>query len=534
MKYKNSFFRLETKEDGTYLDLYPALSDGKSLEIKEVLTFIENKSCADYNLEAVKKALASLADKPIQVKISDTVIETYSESANIIIAPDNMLATIRFYPPSNGGQLMTKKEIYAELSRYKITYGIQENIIDLILKARQYCLNIPIARGLKPVPAMDTKIEYNFNTKPLAKPKMLEDGSVDFHNLSLFTKVNKGDILATLTPHTLGEPGYNIFGASIPPNRPKISNLKYGRNITLSKDKCTIISDVDGNVMLTDDTVFVSDTYNIETDVDTSTGDIDYEGSVVIAGNVRTGFTVRAKGDIQVNGVVEGATIIAGGNIVIKRGMLGVGKGKLIAEGDVCAQFFESSNVNAKGDVIVGSILHSHVSAGNRIIVSGRKGFIVGGEISCKNYVEVNSIGNKVETPTVIKIGFNPELYDEVKKLITEVNELNSEIGENDSYLNVYKEKIKKGIKLKPENLKQIKVYSAKIEELNGIKNTKTEKLSEIRKILEEGKRGSVKVLGNTFRGVSIFISSSMYNVKETETHRLYKIVNGEIGTVVF
>ena len=38
MKYKNSFFRLDIKEDGTYLDIYPPVNDGKKLEIKEIVT----------------------------------------------------------------------------------------------------------------------------------------------------------------------------------------------------------------------------------------------------------------------------------------------------------------------------------------------------------------------------------------------------------------------------------------------------------------------------------------------------------------
>ena len=87
-------------------------------------------------------------------------------------------------------------------------------------------------------------------------------------------------------------------------------------------------------------------------DVDASTGDIEYDGNVMIPGTVRTGFTVKAKGDIQVNGVVEGATLIAGGNIVIKRGVQGMSRGRLVSGGDICAHFFESANVEAKGDVL--------------------------------------------------------------------------------------------------------------------------------------------------------------------------------------
>lgn len=534
MRYKNSFFRLETKDDGTYLDLYPAVSDGKPLEIKEVINFIDRKDCTGYSLDAVKSAFVSLKDKPVQVKLCDYIIDPYDESVDISVTQDSMTAIARFYPPSGNGKYMSKNEILAELQRLKINTGIQERVIDVFLQARQYCLNIPIAKGIRPVPAIDSNIEYFFDTKPLAKPKMQEDGSVDFHELNLFTKVKKGDMLAKLTPHDPGKPGKDVYGRNVQQNRCKVKKLKYSRNITASEDGNTIYSDVDGNVTLTNGMVFVSDTYNVAADVDASTGDIEYEGNVMVAGNVRTGFTIRAKGDVQVNGVVEGATIEAGGNIVIKRGVQGMSKGRLKAGGDICAQFLESANVSCDGDIIVGSVLHSNVAAKGKVTVSGRKGFIVGGEVACGVSVEVNSIGNKMETQTIIKVGVNPELYEEMKGLVTVVTEINSIYQETESYLNVYKEKLKKGIKLSPENVKQIKLYSDKLKGMQEEKQAKNERLLEIKEALNEGKKGNVKVLGNSYRGVSIFIASSIYTVKETEKHCWYKINGGEITPTTF
>lgn len=529
MKYKNSFFRLEIKDNGTYLTVFPAVSDGKKLEIKEIIDFIDSRGCYGYSADALKGALNGMGEKPIRIKLCDERIRPYNESAKVIITPDKMTAYIRFYPPSTGGALMTRKEILAELEREGINYGISEKVIDVFMLARQYCLNIPVAKGKPPVMARDTVIEYFFNTKPLAKPKVLEDGSVDFHELNLFSSVKKGEVLAKLTPHDMGEQGKNIFGTAIMQNKPKIKYLKYGRNISISEDKCTITSEVDGNVTFTDDTVFVTDTYNVAADVDASTGDIEYEGSVVIPGTVKTGFSVKAKGDIQVNGVVEGAVLIAGGNIVIKRGVQGMGKGSLEAGGDICAQFFESANVYAKGDVIAGSILHSNVESGGKVVVSGRKGFIVGGEVVCDSGVEVNSIGNRMETQTIIKVGVKPELYEEMKKLVAEVSELNDSIEEASSYLNVYKEKVKNGIKLTPENLKQIKEYNSRLSELNEQHDVRNERLKEIKAELDKGKKGSVKVLGNSYRGVIIFIASQIYTVKDKDVHSLYRIVDGEV-----
>lgn len=529
MKYKNSFFRIEIKDNGTYLYIFPALRDGKKLDIKEIANYIDDVGCYGYYVEGLKIAFNNMVDKPLRIKLSDSKINPYDERVQVIIAPDKMVAYMRFYPPTTGGKLLTKKDILTKLESEQIVHGISEKIIDVFMTARQYCLNIPVAKGKPLVIAKDTEIEYFFNTKPLSKPKVLEDGSVNFHDLNLFSTVKNGDILAKLTPHDFGEPGITIFGETIHQNKPKIKKLKFGRNIQISEDKSTLISEVDGNVTFMNDTVFVSDTYNVAADVDTSTGDIDYEGSVMIQGTVRTGFTVKAKGNIQVNGVVEGATLIAGGNIVIKRGVQGMGKGYLRAEGDICAQFFESANVSVDGDVIAGSIMHSNIASGGKVVVSGRKGFIVGGEIVCKSYVEVNSIGNKMETQTIIKVGVNPQLYEEIKKLTSEVTEQTILIEEISSYLNVYKEKIRKGIKLSPENVKQVKEHNSKLDELKEEYSTKTNRIKEIKAEIDKGKAGRVTVLGNSYRGVTIYIANLIYIVKDKDVRSVYKIIEGEI-----
>lgn len=529
MKYKNSFFQLNIREDGVYLVVYPPVSDGKRLEVKEVVSFLDSKNCVNYEPKTLKQFLDDVDKEIVEMKVSNEKIPPFNESAVVSVSLDKMTAYIRFYPPSNGGKVMSKREILGELEHERVCHGISSKVLDVFMVARQYCLDIPIAKGTKPVLAKDTSIEYFFNTRPLAKPAMLEDGSVDFHNLSLFTKITKGALLARLTPHEEGVPGKNVFGIAVPTNRPKIKKLKFGKNIRINDEKTEIYSEVDGDINLTDDTVFVSNTYEVAADVDTSTGDIDYDGNVLIHGNIRTGFSVKAKGDIQVNGVVESANLVAGGNIVIKRGVQGMGKGKMEAGGDICAQFFESTNVKAGGNIIAGSILHSNISADGKVIVSGKKGFIVGGEVNCATSVEVNTIGNKMETQTHIKVAVNPELMDEIKAIVSKINDLSPIIEEYYSYINVYKQKLAKGGTLSPENLKLVKEYKDKLIPLEKDRLEYSEKLKDLKLKLDSGKKGAIKVSGYAYRGVTIFISSYNYGVKDKDSHCIYRVIDGEI-----
>lgn len=534
MKYKNSFFVIEIKDDGTYMHLYPAVSGGKTLEFDEIARFLKHHMFTSYSREIIKDALAGLQNDIVCIKISEEKMQPFNERMVINAKLDGTIASARFYPPSIGGKLLTKEQIFDELKQEKIIFGIQEKVIDVFLLARQYCLDIPIAKAQMPVPSKNTKITYYFNTKPLAKPKLLPDGSVDFHELSLFCPVKQGDLLATLEPHTLGEPGKNIYGKVMQQNKPKVTFLKFGKNIAINEAKTEIHSNVDGNVSLVGDTVFVSDVYKVAADVDASTGDIEYEGNIEIPGMVKTGFTVKAKGDIIVNGGVEGATLIAGGNIIIRRGVQGMGKGHLTAGGDIAGLFFESANVEAGGDVISGPIMHSHVSAGGKIISSGKKGFIVGGEVSCKQYIEALSIGNKMETQTILKVGVDEQIREEMKNTVNRVTELSKEIEEITPVIQDLIEKQKNKVKLLPDKVQYFAEARLRYSTLLNEKEELNARLVELKNQINSSVNGFIRVLGEAHRGTTLFISKYTYAIKDKNTHIVYKVDGGEIRPMLF
>ena len=63
---------------------------------------------------------------------------------------------------------------------------------------------------------------------------------------------------------------------------------------------------------------------NIDSDIDYHTGNIDFNGDVVISGSVQPQFSVKATGTISIGGYVEpGEYISAGGDILVKRGVVG-------------------------------------------------------------------------------------------------------------------------------------------------------------------------------------------------------------------
>ena len=75
----------------------------------------------------------------------------------------------------------------------------------------------------------------------------------------------------------------------------------------------------------------VVNVYEVNGNLDMSMGNIDFNGDVNITGSVRSGVTVHAMGSIYVGGFVEGATLIAGKDIVLKDGVNTKNSGKIEA-----------------------------------------------------------------------------------------------------------------------------------------------------------------------------------------------------------
>lgn len=514
MNYKNGFFQLEHKEDGTYIKLFPAMNDGKPIMVEEVAAYLHEKKILEFDIKALNEAILN-AKEVQEVKITEQKILSQDEYMKISVSKDRTKAVVRFYPPSSKGKLITKKEMMSDLAHKGIVHGIIEKNLDMYLKARQFCTSILIAKATEPIQGKNAEITYHFNTGLTMKPKINEDGTVDFHTLDNISRVNEGDLLATLSPADLGTPGIDVTGKTIPPIKVNILYLKHGKNIYLSDDKLNMYTNVSGHVNLVDGTVFVSNTYEVPADVCSATGDINYDGNVEVKGNVITGFKVEAKGDIIVHGVVEGATLIAGGQIVLKRGIQGMGRGILRAEGDIVTKFIENSEVYAGGNVSTDAIMHSNIVAKGEIIATGKRGLINGGEVKSELMISMKTAGSTMGTKTYMEVGFDHSLVENIKELEKKLVEMRDEKEKNEQFINVYKTKLERGDKIPEDRLKQIQIANKNIQILDiGIEKAE-EQCMAIREEIEKHSNGRIRVEGTAYPGVKIMISNAVYYVKE-------------------
>lgn len=530
---KNGYFQLVCGINETALKIFAPVDGGNPVNIKEVIEYLTRFGVA-FDVSSLNKGIqesvTSQSGEYLVTLNRDSLMEV-RESYVLHISQDRMMASARFYPPSVQGERMTAQEFFNDLAQKGIKFGIQTESLTNFFLQPVYCKEILVAKGQPVRHGTDARIEYYFETDLRAKPTLKEDGSVDFFNLNTINHCSKGDVLARLYPGDPGECGKSIYDEPIRPRDIKHLSLKYGRDISISEDRMVLTSDVNGHVTLVDDKVFVSNVLEVE-NVDNATGNIDYDGSVKVNGNVCTNFSVKAKGNIEVSGVVEGAYLEAGGNIIITRGMNGMSKGVLKAEGNVISKFIENSRVNAGGYVSTESILHSEVMAGTEIVVNGRRGFITGGRVCAGNTIQVKTLGSAMGADTIVEVGADPGVKMRIQEIQKQMVENKKQLETIHPVLTAAAQKLSQGVKFKPE---QIRYFQEMMQQEKQKKQEQEElhkEMENLQLLLDESATAKVEVTGEVFGGTRICIADVSMVVKNSMKYCKFVKSQGDVKMV--
>lgn len=261
-----------------------------------------------------------------------------------------------------------------------------------------------VAQGLLPTPGADAEVSYHEVLQAVVgRPALRPDGSVDFHNLGVVRSVVAGTTLATLVPATAGEPGMGVTGAPLRAEKGRPRSLRAGQGACLSEDGLVVTATASGHATLLGDQVAVTPVFEVGSDVGVATGDIEFPGTVKVRGGVLAGFRVKAEGDVELQGAVDGGVVEAGGSVVVSYGIQG--RGRVTAGGSVRARFIQNAVVTAKGDVwAADGLVQSEVEAGGTIEVLGRHGSVVSGRTRSRRGVFARLLGSELGVATEIAV----------------------------------------------------------------------------------------------------------------------------------
>jgi|GEM_PF-644433 len=346
----------------------------------------------------------------------------FDGTAEVSISPDRMKADLILHPAMEGGMPPAEKMIKELLSEKKITFGIRQEILADTLQnlslGRYPEGPVTIAEGIPPIKGENGRIEYFFNAETSLKPKEDSQGKVDFKNVSIIHTVTKGEKLARLIPPTTGNPGKDIAGNDIPFAEGTPAALPTGANTQPSpEDPGVLVAAIDGNVRIKGNKIEIYEGFVIAGDVDYSTGNVAYDKSVSIKGDIKSGFTVNCGGDLEVGGTIEDAKITLGGNLLCRYGFIGQGKGIIESEGDVNLGFMKNQTIRSKSNVnIAREALNCKIFARGSVTVSGKPLSIAGGAVVARDAITCNVVGNASGILTTLEVGIDFTLLEELEK----------------------------------------------------------------------------------------------------------------------
>jgi len=410
------------------------------------------------NTANIRNALTELTSvlKPLQEgqkgrKICWQILERVDAQISITIDSEKMSATAEI-KPAQGGQVLTAKSILDSAKAAGVKKGFsKEKLISLAQQAAQAepgsTVKEDIAIGKAPIKGKDARIKRLVESaqERVLRPKERADGSVDMRDLGDIICVKIGDPLAQKVPFTEGVKGFTVTATPLYPEPGEDKTLIAGEGTELSPQNNNIlISKLVGQPKIIDNGMTVDDTYQVK-DVNVSTGHIDFQGSVIISGDVAEGMRVVATGDITIGGFVESATLIADGDITITSGIIGRKQdvensdithfqmsAQITAKGNIFAKYCQYAQIKSGGDThIENQLMHSLVDVGGRLFIGSNEeanGKLIGGYIKAVDSVHAGFVGATAGSKTII----------EFKK---RVQEFNAQIDALDELIKVESDK---------------------------------------------------------------------------------------------
>ena len=417
---------------------------------------------------------------------------------DIEVTEDEMKAYL-IVPVTDEKVMYSEKMIDQILKQKGIRQGIIKNNFSLVLDGK-----IPedgkvlIAEGRMATDGKDGYYELFFKTNRDSKPKLNEDGSVDYKNIDLFELVEEGQTLAVYHNATNGVYGYTTKGRLIHPTKGKdLSRLK-GNGFKLMDDEITYICQTTGSIEYEDGTINIKTVYTVNGDVHMSMGNIKFKGDVYIKGDVGTGVTIEAEGNVTINGNVESALIKAGENVLIRSGVSAKGIGIIEAGKNIYGKYFEKVKLIAQGNIESNYLFNCNAIAMNKVIVSGEKGAIVGGTTAAIYGVETSVIGNQSEIKTIFELGSNRYFEDKLRKFYNEEEEYSRKII-------IFREELKKiQMQRKLDIFKRSNIYQS-------IQTAIIQLAEQVAQVKEE-RDAFVAELGQKSAGIGVRVSNKAYS----------------------
>ncbi len=204
-------------------------------------------------------------------------------------------------------------------------------------------------------------------------------------------------------------------------------------------------------------------------------------------------------------------------------------KGTLTAGGNIVAKFIENAVVTAEGYVNAESLLHTDVSAGTEVVVSGKKGFITGGHVQAGGRVVVKTLGATMGAPTIVEVGVNPKIKAQYIQTQKEIAEIVKMIRNAQPVIANFNEKRVKGVRISQDQLFYVKNVAKMLEEKKVELTNKNMLMKELQLSFDPTRKAEIEVQGVVYPGTTIVINDVSMIIQSSYKFCKFEKKNGEV-----
>jgi len=332
---------------------------------------------------------------------------------------------IRLVAAELGNEPLTAERLHSLISDAGICFGLDNGAIERLAADPVTGESLLIATGEPPRHGTDAALEYLFDVSPKREPKVDAQGRIDYKDLNFIQSARAGQVLVRKTPVEPGTAGKSVLGKEVAPRSGRDRQIIRGANTHLAPDGLTLMASIDGSIIFKSGSISVQPSQSIPGSVDSSTGNINCVGSLKVQKDISSEFKVVVNGDLEVGGNIEDAAVEVTGNVLVRGGFFGSGKGVIIAGGDVTVKYAENQKIRAAGSVTIGGeVLNCDICAGDTVIVQGKLGRIGGGNVAAKHLVRATAFGNDASVLTHVHVAYDMKLMERVREITKELERL--------------------------------------------------------------------------------------------------------------
>jgi len=353
----------------------------------------------------------------------------HEQSPTVSIASDKLSAKLTV-PPGCDPLVLTEESLFAQIraSGVEVTdftkQAVASVIKDMPVEGTAVCVEIACAQPV--IHGVDGRTEWLVGGDQ-APTSPDGDDSVSHYNKCAFVMVKTGDVVGRIHPVTLGEDGRDVAGETIPAKLGKESSLQINESIMKRADGSLVAQD-DGVLHREPGKAQIRKQIEIKDYVDFSTGNIEFDGDITVARGVRDCFVVKATGTIEVRGLIEAATIEAGGDLVASGGFAGRERGYAAIGGCLRGKYLDNVQGLVQQDLCIDrEVINCELRIDGNIDSS--HGSIIGGVTTVTGSVNIGTLGSGAGAPTEIVIGSVPKLEPFASELAEMVEILAADTG---------------------------------------------------------------------------------------------------------